>query len=88
MRRCALALLLAAAGCTGASPPPTEAEDAAYLCAEQGLPQGTRPNRDCVARRLAYIDSVGCVRRVVTVGTPEYQACLAERAAARAAAHR
>jgi hypothetical protein len=88
MRSCALALLLAVAGCAGKAPPPTEAEQAAYLCVEQGLPRGTTPHRDCVARRLAYIDSADCVRRVVTVGTPEYQACLAEHAAMRAAARR
>ena len=84
MQRCAVVLFLAAAGCAGSSPPLTDAEEAAYLCTEQGLPQGTRLNRDCVARRLAYIDSARCVREVVTVGTPEYRACLAERAAARA----
>lgn len=84
MRCRALALLLAVAGCAGPAPPPTAAEEAAHLCSEQGLPPGTTPHRDCVARRLAYADSVECVRRVVTVGTPEYQACLAERAAARA----
>ena len=92
MRSCrvvaVLVSLLAVAGCAGSSAPLTEGQQVSNVCAERGIPQGTRIHRDCVEHELAYRDSVICAREVVTIGTPEHRACLRERALARGAIKR